>query len=295
MAVAGRAVSFVGRNWFPLPATTLLLALSALPFLELLRMSVSDVGFGNVATGDWAFTGLDNFDALRGSPAFGETVRNTAIFVTIVVLVSVAGGLAIAHLLMPATVPRRIVQAMLVFAWALPPVVSGSAWKFLLFSNSVVSSVVGAAGVEQPPYWLADPDLALFSVAAVNAWAATPFTALVFKAGLLDIPRDTLEAAEVDGASARQRFWFVVLPQLRPVVLVLGVLVTVYAFRSFDFLFVMTQGGPGTASSTLPYLAYLLSFRLGFFGRGAVAALITGACIAVLAFIYVRAFRRGTQ
>ena len=274
---------------FGLPATIFLIAFSVYPLIQLLAMSVSEVSFGNIIRGPWDIVGTRNFEELAGSSAFPEALRNTLVFVTIVTLISMTAGMGVAILIRPSTRISRIAQAVLVLAWTLPPVVSGSAWKFMLFSSGVVNELLGRH--DDPILWLADPGIALFTVATVNAWAAVPFAALVLKAGLLGIPRETEEAAWVDGASARQTFRSVVLPQLRPVVLVLAVLIVVYAFRSFDYIFVMTQGGPGTSSATLPYLGYVLSFRLGFFDRGAAAAVVAGLLVAALAWAYVRASR----
>ncbi len=286
----GHGAAELRGSAFGVPATLFLLVFSAFPLLQMLAMAFSDVGFGNVIRGEWPLVGFDNFNTLLKGPTFLEALTNTLTFVAIVVVLSIVGGMGVAILIRKATRTGRITQAILVFAWTLPPVVSGSAWKFLLFSNGVVNQLLGRT--DDAILWLADPGIALFSVATVNAWAALPFAALVLKAGLLGLSRETEEAAAVDGATTWQTFWRINLPQLRPVILVLAVLLIVYAFRSFDYIIVMTQGGPGTASATLPYLGYVLSFRLGFFGRGAAAALVAGLFVAVLAWAYVRLTRR---
>jgi len=275
---------------FGLPAGVFLLAFSVYPLYQLFQMAFSDVSFRNIIRGGWEPVGTKHFADLLSNPGFFNALTNTLIFVVIVLVVSVVGGMAVALLIRPSSTTSRIAQAVLIFAWTLPPVVSGSAWKFLLFSNGVVNELLPTGGNQV--LWLADPRLALYTVAVVNAWAALPFAALVLKAGLISLPREPEEAAAVDGASAPRTFWFITLPQLRPVLAVLSVLIVVYAFRSFDFIFVMTQGGPGTASSTLPYLGYVLSFRLGIFGRGAAAALIAGLFIIFLAWLYIRMTRR---
>lgn len=122
----------------------------------------------------------------------------------------------------------------------------------------------------------------------VNAWAIIPFNALVFRAAVMNIEEETFEAARLDGANARQEIRYVILPALRPTSVVLLVLTIVYAFRSFDFVYVMTKGGPGDATVTLPYLSYVEAFVRNDFGRGAATALVAVAMIVVLAVVYAR-------
>jgi multiple sugar transport system permease protein len=140
-------------------------------------------------------------------------------------------------------------------------------------------------------HWLVDGKLPLISVALVNSWTAVPFTTIVYRAALLDIPLEVLEAAAVDGAVPRQIVRFVVVPLLRPVMIVLGVVTVVYAFRSFDFIYIMTSGGPGTVSTTLPFLAYRLAFQSYQYSLGAATAVISVAIVLVMAFVYIRQVR----
>jgi multiple sugar transport system permease protein len=119
-----------------------------------------------------------------------------------------------------------------------------------------------------------------------------PFATLVFRAALLDLPQETLAAAAVDGARPWQIVRYIVLPLLRPSILVLGILALVYAFKSFDFIYIMSFGGPGTASTTLPFLSYRMAFQEYNYSQGASVALITVAIVLVLSFLYLRQVRR---
>jgi multiple sugar transport system permease protein len=141
-------------------------------------------------------------------------------------------------------------------------------------------------------FWLVDGKLPLISVALVNSWVAVPFATIVYRAALLDIPQEVLEAAAVDGAVPRQIVQYVVVPLLRPVMIVLGVLTVVYAFRSFDFIYIMTSGGPGTVSTTLPFLAYRLAFQSYQYSLGAATAVVSVLIVLVLAFVYIRQARQ---
>src|SRR5665647_135094 len=183
--------------------------------------------------------------------------------------------------------------ALMVFVWALPPVVNGSVWKFLLGDRGLFNTIVLGLGLREDPMpFLYDQYWALMSVAFVNSFAVIPFNALVFRAGLMNIPPETFEAAALDGATKWQEVRHVMLPAVRPTTLVLLVLTIVYGFRSFDFIYVMTYGGPGTATNTLPFLGYLQAFARYDFGLGAATSVVTVLGVLVLAAVYARSIRR---
>jgi len=137
--------------------------------------------------------------------------------------------------------------------------------------------------------------LALVSVGLVNSWAVVPFSALVYRAAMLDIPSDEIEAAEVDGAARHQEVRYIVLPHLRPTTVVLVVLIVVYAFRSFDYIYVMTDGGPGTSTTTLPFLSYMEAFVSFQYGVGSAAAVLAICVVFALALVYTLGVRREEQ
>lgn len=276
---------------FALPAGVFLLIFSFFPLAQLARMSVSDVS-ARTLNQPWEFVGFDNFvgSATQGSlfPAFG----NTVVFVLIVTGIGLIGGLGAAILLSTSTWLSAFVLGLMVFIWALPPVVNGSVWKFLLGDAGLINSLIVGAGLSADAVpFLYDERFALLSVAIVNSWAVIPFNALVFRAAILGIPGETFEAARIDGANRWQEIWHMIIPAVRPTTLVLAVLTIVYAFRSFDFIFVMTYGGPGVATNTLPFLSYLQAFVRFDFGMGAATAVISVLLVLVLAVIYARSVR----
>jgi multiple sugar transport system permease protein len=277
-----------GHWMFLAPAFVFLSVFAALPFVELVRMSLSDATFGGVVRGDWNFVGLDNFASLPGNPDFRLATVNTLVFTAVVVVLSLAGGLAVATLIARTSLPRGFLQGMIVLSWSMPAVITGNVWRFMFSPDGVVNKLGSFVGMPAQ-LWLADPQLALYSVSFVAAWQAIPFAALVYKAALMDIPPEQIEAAAIDGATPRQTFWRVVVPQLRPVTLVLVILLMVYALRSFDHIFIMTQGGPGTATTTVPLLAYRTAFSLDNFGLGSAISVIASVLIVFLALAYTRA------
>lgn len=275
-----------------IPAAALILVLAIWPLIQLGVMSVNDVTSATL-NGEWTFTGVANFTELFANPGFPRVVTNTLIFVVIVTTIGLVGGFAAAIAVSSPTRGSSVLLGLMVFVWALPPVVNGSIWKFLLGDNGLFNETLRALGLtESGVGFLYDPQFALWSVALVNAWAVVPFNALIFRAALLNIDEQVLEAAEVDGAGPWQRIRHVLIPGCRAAATVLAILTVVYAFRSFDFIFVMTSGGPGTSSTTLPYLAYVQAFVKLDYGSGAATALIGLSVIVVLALIYARDARR---
>ena len=245
--------------------------------------------------GDWEFVGTANLEAALADRVFWEAAKATAVFTAVLLMVNLVIGFVVARLL--ARQDSRLIGAVLalmVLVWALPPVVSGSVWKFLLAGDGAVNAVLVAIGIE-PVGWLSSPDLALWAVSLVAAWASLPFAVLIIRGGLLAIPVEVLEAAELDGAGPWRLSRDVLLPLLRPTLAVLAILVILYAFRSFDFVYVMTQGGPGRITNTLPYLAYQTSFKTFSFGAGAAVAVLSMLVIVFLAIPYVASLRREEQ
>lgn len=276
-----------GRGWvYVAPALALLAALAFFPLIQLVRLSVSDVSVANV-NGEWPFIGLQNFVHGFTSGVITESLWRTLIFVAIVAILGLTGGVLAAMALRGVGRWASAILALMVFVWALPPVVNGSVWKFLLAKDGLLNTVVAAFGIDPIPF-LYDERFALISIAIVNAWAVIPFNALVFRAAIMNIPDEIFEAAQIDGATARQEFFHMVLPSLKPTTIVLGVLTVVYAFRSFDFVYVMTRGGPGTSTQTLPYLSYQQAFVGYEFSAGAATAVFTVALVLILAVVYAR-------
>jgi multiple sugar transport system permease protein len=270
-----------------------LAVLTLYPYTELVHMSVSRVVPENLYQ-PWPFVGLAQFQAVLSTPDFQQALLNTFVYVAVVLISGVCGGLATALILWQRSKFSAFVLSVIVFVWAMPPIVNGSVWRFLFDQRGLIDSLLVA--VHLPPvFWLVTGKLPLVSVALVNAWVAVPFATIVYRAALLDIPPSLLEAAAVDGARPGQIVRHVVVPLLRPVMLVLGVITVVYAFRSFDFIYIMTYGGPGTVSTTLPFLAYRLAFQSYQFSLGAATAVISVVIVLGLALVYLRQVRQEQQ
>lgn len=276
-----------------LPAILFAAALSVYPLVEMMRMAFSAVGPTDLI-GEWQFLGLANFQEILADELFWQSVRATALLTLGLIASNLVLGYLGAMVLARRGRLASGVLALTVFVWALPPLVSGSVWKFMLSGDGMVNSVLGLIGMA-PINWLSSPQVALGSVTFVTAWAALPFAMLVIRGGLLGIAPEVLEAAAIDGAGPIRTTVSVLLPLLRPTFGVLLILTILHSFRSFDVVFVMTSGGPGTVTNTLPYFAYTTAFTSYDFGVGSAIAALAMLIIAVLAIPYVLGVRKEEQ
>jgi multiple sugar transport system permease protein len=275
--------------WFLLPALALLIGLAVYPLLVLVRMSFSDVGPTNIV-GAWDFVGVANYVAAFSDDEVWLAVLRTLGLAAVLLASNFVLGFAAASVLSVGGRVADTVLAVMVFVWALPPIVSGSTWKFLLDDSGPVNAALASTGMA-PVSWLSSPQLALWSVAFIIAWAALPFSILVIRGGLLGVPHELLEAAALDGAGYWRTQLQVVLPLLRPTLGILGVLTVLYAFKSFDFFYVTTKGGPGTTTNTLPVLSYNEAFSRFEMSTGATVAIIAMLVVLLFAVPYVRGIR----
>jgi multiple sugar transport system permease protein len=278
---------------FVAPAVVLLAAFALYPLVVLVRMSVSDVGPTNII-GVWHLVGAANYLAVLGDVGTWLAALRTLAVAGVLLLSNLVLGFITASILSVTSRLATIVLGLIVFVWALPPIVSGSVWKFLLDDGGAVNGALDLVGLP-PVHWFSAPGLALWSVAGVIAWAALPFSTLIIRGGLLAVPHELLEAAALDGAGYWRTRFAIVLPQLRPTMWILSILTILYAFKTFDFFYVITQGGPGTSTNTLPVASYYTAFSNFDMSTGATIAVVSMLFVAIFAVPYVRGIRREGQ
>ena len=288
---AGRVSRAVNsRLLWAAPALLFLVVFFVYPLWLLVDTSLREVSLGTAASSGNPFVGLDNYAALGEDRDFLASVPRTVVFllgtVALQLVVGILLAMALASKLRGLTVPRFVVY----FVWLLPPVVSGAIWKFALDGSeqgAVNAALLRLGLVDQPVLFLTTPWLAMVLIALVNAWAGIPFVAIIMTAALKDVPEDHYEAARVDGASPMQRFRHITLPTVMPTIGILSALLVIYSFKAFDFIFVLTQGGPGTSTATVPFLAYLVSFTQFDFGQGSAIGMVAVAFSLVFAMPYI--------
>jgi multiple sugar transport system permease protein len=242
-----------------------------------------DIGLMNI--GQPEFVGWDNYRRMVNTPAFWASVRTTVIYTLGVVSGSYIAGLACALLLNTAFRGRALARTLIIIPWAVPQVVTVLIWNWMLDANyGVINYFLQTVHlITTNLQWRAMPDLAQISVIGVTIWSTYPVALVMLLAGLQAIPRDLYEAAAVDGSNAWQRFWHITWPGLAPVNIVLILLLTLLAFtRVVTIIYVMTAGGPGGATETLPIQTYLQAFK--FFRMGYASAI--GTIVLAIALLF---------
>jgi multiple sugar transport system permease protein len=279
--IAARA----GRG-FLLPGLLFLFAIDLLPLLYSAWVSLYD--WWLVRPRDIRFVGLGNYLRLAADPEAGRAVVVTTLFTVGTVAVEFLAGLGLALLFVQPFRFLRPLRVLLLLPLFVVPVVGATMWRVIFHPEiGVLNYYLGALGLGQPA-WLSDPTLALVSITLVDAWRTIPFMFLVLYAGLEVLPAELYEAAAVDGASRWQSFRYVTVPLLAYIMLVALLIRGMDAFREFDIIFVLTAGGPGTATQTIQMLNYRV-FGLGHMGMANSIAIVTLVLVAVLCLVLMRA------
>jgi len=274
-----------------LPAVLALAAVSLYPALDGINASLHRFRYGL----DKGFAGLDNYAVVFADPLFWQAIATTAMFVVIVVAIETLLGLLLALLVARELYFAGPIRVMLILPMTIAPVVVGVIWRLLYASDiGIVDPLFQALGMGAP-HVLAHPTSAFLGIVAVDVWEWTPLLFLIILAGLQSMPQDPMEAARVDGASRLQIFFHHTLPLLRPVLLVAIVLRTIDAVGTFDQIFVLTKGGPGTATQLISIYAYNTAFLFNQYGRAMAMLIGVLAFLIVLMTAAVRLMRRTSE
>lgn len=235
------------------------------------------------------FTGLDNYAFLLSDARFWTALWNTAYFAIVAVALELALGLGFALLLSAAVPGRGLLRAAILVPWAIPTVVSARLWAWLYNpDHGLITRLLPISDVNL----LGTPGAAMHAAILVDVWKTTPFVALLLLAGLQTIPEDLYRAAEIDGASRLRAFRSITLPLLRPAIAVTLVFRTLDAFRVFDAVYVLTEGGPANTTETLSIYAYKTLMRSGDFGYGSTLSVATFFCVMAISVVYLRLLGR---
>lgn len=236
------------------------------------------------------FVGLGNFVRAFHDPVFWVSLWNSVLWIGLVIAFQFALGLGAALLLNQSFWWRGVARALIVVPWALPSVIIGLMWTWMYdFNLGIFNDVLLRAGIiETPIAWLARLDTTLYSVILALVWQGFPFFAIVILAGLQTVPQELYEAADIDGATALQKLRFVTLPSIAEVIATALLLRTIWVANSLDVILVMTGGGPGYATHTLPLYSFLKAYSAMEFGYGAALALILTALLLFVVYAYVR-------
>jgi multiple sugar transport system permease protein len=236
------------------------------------------------------FVGAANYVAALSDARVWSALGHTVLFVVITVSLELAAGLVLALALMRGFRARELVRTAILLPWAIPTAVVALVWRFMFESPSGLASEVLRRFGLPAPTWFADAVAAWIPLVLADVWKTTPFVALLLLAGLQNIDRSVYEAAEVDGAGPWRQFVAITLPLLKPAILVALLFRTLDAFRVFDVVYVMTGGGPGTATESIALYAFSTLLQHLRFGLGSALSVIIFLVAFVFALASIRLF-----
>ena len=262
------------------PPLLFLAALVGYPFCYGILLSLQDRPVAHAGT----FVGLKNFATNLNDPIFWRVALNTFVYTAVATLLKMIGGLALALAMNQQFPLKNLVRALMLLPFIVPTVLSTVAWMWILDpAFSVLNWLLVAAGVPKPgPSWLGNPILAMLSIIVINTWRGLPFYGITLLAGLQTVPPELYEAATIDGASGWQRFRYVTLPLLQPIILIVTLFSVIFTFADFQLVYVLTHGGPQNATQLFATYAFDIAMGAGQLGLGASVALAMLPALALL-------------
>lgn len=282
------------KNWpFLAPCLIVLMLCAGWPLLRTIFLSFTDATLDNLQNAD--FIGVTNFIDLCHDHDWWKAVENTFIITFISVPLETIFGLIIAMILHKNFKGRGFMRAVVLIPWTIPTIVSARMWAWML--NDVYGIIndllMRASIIEAPIPWIASNTLSILSITLVDVWKATPYMALLLLAGLQSLPQDCFEAAEVDSIPMRKTFFKIILPLMKPTIIVAMIFRTLDAIRIFDLVYILSSGNSSTATMSVFARKQLVDFADVGYGSAAATALLF--FIAFLTIMYISFNRKKLQ
>jgi multiple sugar transport system permease protein len=272
------------------PALFLMLVLLIYPFCLAVYISLTDRILGEPGKFVW-FT---NFLKLLHDPLFRQTALNSFIYTVSTVALKLFLGLILAQLLNQEFRYRNVVRGLILLPWIVPTSLSVLTWLWMFDSLfSIINyTLLGIGIISRKISWLGDTFWAMVSVVIVNTWRGLPFFAISILAGLMTIPNELYEAANIDGANWYRKYWHVTLPLLQPVIAVVVLFSTIWTFADFQIVYILTHGGPINATQIFSTMAYDVAMVAGRIGEGAAISLFLFPILLVVILVMLRYLRK---
>ena len=285
------------RLGFLLPLILYLVLFYGYPLFYSIQISLEKYDLQAEITGVAAFAGFANYIADFQNPTFRSASVHTLLFTVLSIVPQFIIGLALAIFFSRRFPLSRALRVLFILPWLLPLIVSGTVWKWLFNeANGLINQVLyGAHLVPLHFSWLTTPGWAFASLIFVNIWLGIPFNMVILYSGLQTIPQEFYEAAAIDGSSRWQRFWYITLPMLEPVIGIVLMLGFIYTIKVFDIIYILTQGGPANDTQTFATWSYALSFGQQLFGQGAAQANMILVISLIVALFYLWWSQRTAQ
>lgn len=276
-----------------LPSLIALILVLAVPLVYSLITSFFDTNLKYPGLGE--FLGLQNYIETLKDPYFIDSVLTTVKFTVFVVVIEFLVGLSIALLLNNIYKGRNFFFTIIIVPMMITPIAVGLIWRLLLHSDlGIVNYLLSLIGISGRA-WLADASIALKTVMFIDIWQNVPYMVLVILAGLVTLPTEPYEAAAIDGASRIQSFFRLTVPMMIPTFSVVMLLRTITALKTYDLIFVLTRGGPGTTTEVISYHIYQQAFRYLEIGKASAMSYLLLLMIIPVAFLFIKISRNRTN
>lgn len=267
---------------FALPALIVLMMLIAYP--------VTYTGILSVTNQQEEFVGLQNFRDVLRPRVTTQALWNTLWWVFGSIFFQVIFGVAAAILLNQNFRGRAVVRSIALIPWVVPGIVAATTWAWMFHTEfGIINHMLTGAGVlEEPIGWLITGNTVLPAMIAINVWKLFPFVAIMVLAGLQSIPQELFEAAKVDGASYWEEVRHIMLPQIRPVVTAVTLLLVIWALNAITIIYAITSGGPANKTLITPIQIFRLAFESSAFNQSAALAVMFFGIVMLIVFIYIK-------
>lgn len=275
------------------PALLVYTAYLVLPLIYAVYASFTDA---NGVSSSASFVGLQNYNRLIADPIFWSSLRNTLVILAIALFVLLPGGFLLA-ILMNRRMPGLAVHRAVVFApTVIAPILVGLIWVFVLDPQvGLLNLALKRLGWAEPPVWIGGRTLTPLSVSIVYVWQTAGFIMTIFFAGIRMLPRDVLEASEIDGATRMQQIRHIIMPMIAETRAIVTVLIITGVFKIFELVVQLTGGGPVHLSDVLVTYSYFVTFGRQTYGYGMALAVMTFLLGAILALLYLGVWRRRSK
>ena len=269
------------------PTLLVVFVIFGIPLVYALALSMHRI---NMLTQQWIFVGLDNYIDILPDPEFIAALGRTAYFAFVTVAGGLLLGMGMALVLNMVFPARNFLRSVVLVPWAMAPVAVGVLWGWMLNGEyGTFNAILFDLGlIEKPIHWLGDGTVAFNLVALAHVWNQAPLATLLILAGLQSMPDNLHRAARIDGAGPFQRFFKITLPWLKPMLLLTMILTTINSIMAFDLFWIMTSGGPGSATTVFSWMGYAYAYHFFKMGEGAAILFVLTILCLILAWIYLK-------
>ncbi|MGJ7046212.1 carbohydrate ABC transporter permease [Thermoanaerobacterium thermosulfurigenes] len=279
---------WMGGYLFIAPALILIILLVIYPLLRGIMLSFTDQNL--LKSWSYNFIGINNYKTIFHDNEMRKVMQNTIEFVLTVTIFTIIFGLLLGTFLNEIKKGKNFIRALMFLPWVLPEVIVGAIWRWILNGEKGIldSLLVDRFHLFHSYIQWLDSGLALISIIGVYIWRTYPFVTIMISAGLQNIDRELYEAAQIDGATKVQSFFYITIPQLRYILTICTLIVTIWTTNAFGILNVMTGGGPLDATTTLPIYIYNTAFQNFRMGYAATISVVQFVIILIFSLVYLK-------